>query len=656
MQLIVIESLMKLCKNDVIKQNLVHFFQVNKFKISSISNGQEQSFEITFIEYLYQVAIRNDSINISCALLNLFIHLHSIIDPQQVMNKNMRYDIYAKNLILCDESKDLMKSLIKMMKINEDCIFLTLIEIFNKVNPSNDLIKKIIIFLEVSRRNHLVRLSNIIASTAENNPCRCHRAIQIFKIVNEYCDNSDKCSVLSSIDVVINRCSMNDEAIIAICEFLKSLEIRQFHLGLLSKQKEFIVEIFNAFIQSKSAYALNVIFDVIDLIKIACIQKHLVNDKLRKTLNCCYEEIIDTEALKIAEIQSRPINDTILKKVLMLLDSNLVHFKSYFEYDALITITQQHLNEQTNPNFLEIARLQIVLLKLVFKFMSEEEKSNFIFPMSLEKVVDIVSDLRGKLLNKLRNVKIYENNYEAMLLLTSILEIFYAFHIRPRLNLETQRIIYIRQPRIDQGTFELIITRVNDIIFGASQRLEKEPFSHKIIEILLEFIKNYSYTLDYTVTYKLIYHCYNDNYSSHMVRLLKLLTLKQELFKIIGEAIKVFAGQNETTSNYLRFVTVIKKFLFESQTFVTKPEFKDDIVIYILADLSSFVLKIKGKSENRLLILNMIQKFYGPMDSMVKFKKSIIAQMVYDTVENMKDLNVKERNSCNYFINMLGHI
>lgn len=337
---------------------------------------------------------------------------------------------------------------------------------------------------------------------------------------------------------------------------------------------------------------------------------------LEQTISQLYEELIEIEALEIAEIESNKCIESPIMKLTLMFEAEIVFFQDYFEYDALFVINRRHLENDYDTLYSHFARFQTVLLKFSFDLIvkRKREAQNLRFPVTLEDVISMVSDLRHKLTTLVKKEVLFENVYEAKQILTSIFDTFAAFHIRPVMIDGSKSVLSVRQPNLDKATFKAIIESVelNICIYqeetsSTTNRLHKYNdfnFSRKILNSLLDFFKNYFHNFDCTPVFKIISLLHEDNFHNSIVNILKFLQLNPDFVKIVSLAIMVFVVEEDRNVDFPVFSFSLNEFLIDHGL----QQARFNIVEFILTQLSALFKRV-ANSNNRLLVLKNIQIF-----------------------------------------------
>lgn len=623
----------------MLKKDLLRFFYQNKFQFQ---DGQEKQYSISVMDMLYQIALEKCTTKFSEEILKLFICIAKLDYTKNIFIKRQRFELYKNKIQLIHEDTTI-KNLLQLIKICEDCMFTALVDVFNQLKASNDFVKEIILCMTNFRDNSLSTIAEIIGKNVSDSS-RCLQACQVFNHVYKYCTFIDEASLLLKIVSVLIQCLKNEQAFGTMCDFIGNMQLKLLNNVDIKIKRGLVDVITRAFTQFKCPKVLMEIAQILKLLKV--IASQLTKVALERTTQYFYEELIEIEALEIAEYQTNKSVAITLMKLTMLYESELDVLHDYFEYDTIFIINQRHLENIEDPNYFYYARFQTVLLKFSFKIISKNicEGKYLQYPITIEDIVRISSELRNCLLQVVELDGVFETVYDAKLILESILDLHHNIHVRPSVIEKSQRVLCVRQPKITNIHFNMIIDSIQQNISAylyestnVQEMFHFKPndlcFLLQILASLVDFVKNYSYQINYTSAFRIIYFCFNPNLKSSILCFLKFLHMKSEFIKILALAIMNFVIEQETLKNFSIFVTIINSFLAEEE----KLEIKFKVVKFVLKSLPALIKKIKSKADNRLVILKLITTF------MVNFNKDEAFIVEYTTMAAVNELQLNKR-------------
>lgn len=607
-------------------------------------------------EMFHQISCRRQTYLQALAMLKLFIQIAELDRSRKMFSQTQRLNIYRSCIEFYHQHAATMKSLTKMMVYYEVCVLMAIIDVFNVPRANDAAMEKIISLLITSRDISIPIVAEFITNTNLDAP-RSKRACQIFEFVYTTQHVIDE-KFIENINEVMIKCIKNEQVFGTICTYINSLPKEYFKKLLLNKPR-IIAQIVEAAILAfrRIPKYPKVLAQILGLIKVISINYKwnsylimplqsfksllpvLSKAVLERAINHLYEELIEIDALEIAETGTKMCIETPLIKLTMMYEAEIAFLHDYFEYDALFVLNRRHLENRNDKYFAQFVRFQAVLLKFSFNLLVKKKRENkeVQFPLTLKDILTLASDLRDKLVPIVKGKELFANLYEAKQILTSLFQIIYDFHIRPIMLESAQSVLFIRQPKIEQTTFKAIIESIQShiLIYHVEKSnmlsLNDVNYSRGILLSLSEFLKNYSHRVDYTPIFKIIALLHDENLHNSIINILKFLQSKSGFVKLLGLSIVYFVIEEDINNVFSAFATSLNDYLIEQDL----EHLQFDVVEFILDNLPEILTKV-SKSKNRLLILKNIQIF------MPKVTKGDMLIVDYLVSMAIKDLQLKK--------------
>lgn len=213
---------------------------------------------------LFQLACEKQGVNFTAEILQLFNKVTELDGKQQMLSKLQRLEIYKNNLKFYGH-KAIMKEVFIMMKLSENCMLRTLVDLFNVTNANGKVVEKVIKLL-IPRDISIASVVEFIIKTVFDDP-RCIRACQIFKYVYSTTLQIDE-SFFANINNHLYKCSKNEHAFGTICKFITLVDDKQLSYLLVKRPKVMAQVLDGASYAFRSFECPKVLAEVFLLIKV----------------------------------------------------------------------------------------------------------------------------------------------------------------------------------------------------------------------------------------------------------------------------------------------------------------------------------------------------------------------------------------------------
>jgi hypothetical protein len=374
---------------------------------------------------------------------------------------------------------------------------------------------------------------------------------------------------------------------------------------------------------------------------------------LKQPLIACrkriYDEFIEIETMDINGTSVELIEPSVIKLNLMF--ENQLNFTNYFEYDSTFITNRRHLENMDDFSFVHFAHFQTSLIKSSFHILTKliREDRTVSFPVTLEGVLELAAELRENLLKFLTMIDFAECISDAYIVILCIFELHHALFLRPLLYDNDKRALFVQQPRLNQEDFKSIIKAIEVSILNYDQNsswqsLEKcdVDYVNRMIEALTEFVRNYSHQLNYSVTFRLIYHQTNEKLQESLQNLLCALIRKPKFADMLGLTIMKYVKCEDSLMDYASFfVTPINRFILEEK----KTYLHFETALFVVKLLPEFFKKL-DTGINRLHILQHILLFIPKV--LKRCESLTLEKLVEQAVEGL-ELTKEEKDILDFF-------
>jgi hypothetical protein len=558
--------------------------------------------------------------------VNFLIEIKKMKFPFEVIARKTRIAIYAK--LFSTTSLALQLRLLQMIYHFEDDQIMTFIEIFNLINASQNLIEKVIINTCYLKQSMLPQILDIIVENIKRDENVTLRACQIFTLTLKNVELPDESKIFAKLPSTLQLCLDNEKIFGSMLYFYIYLDPKKMKRELAnsaSVQTTLVSMLLTAFSDFSEIKVLQLIMKV--FAKLATVIQ--ITGPLKETFKLFYDEFLQVETNSVVEGDDSMSHENSLVKMCLMLESNIINFLDYHQFEALVVVNAHHLQDPEDPMFPFFVRLQTIVLRTLWSFLVCDVLDNrpaSVLPFDLKFVVDSVACLAKKLLG-LMNYR-HWNLLQAQSVFCCLMKLLFQFFIRPTLVNNGQCSLSVAQPKVTSNEMREIVKFAKYYIFEIDVTVAEETgidsyfdvASQKLmLDRLSELVKNYSTLPNVTSLFKIVsFYKTESVFKDEIELLLKFLLERNEAFDYtIGLVIIQFAKQMRSHVEFSQFSQSLEKFLNRTNDNGEVSYIKCHVVAFVLEQLPVVIklLPPYGDTNDRLaLILELLRIFCHGID------------------------------------------